>query len=221
MNNKSSLVTQEQESNLLSLKDEIENKSKQIVIFRTEFLMRNSVLAMNATIDGRYWQAALERNVQYWEFVRLKTDYSIKLCDIELKEARLNKKEDEISRMTDRFDIAIAQAEVKKIKLLIERDEVTLKHLRKEAEQRLREILTWTKIIREIEPNLKYSPDNPEECQAEEWASVYARKMQILKQTGSTDTDGIVNTFIVGDKIFQDKDVIKLAEHELKLLGIK
>lgn len=219
MNNGSVLITQEQENNLSVLTTEIENGFKKLYAFRSEFLMRNSVLAMNATPDGQYWQAMLERNVQYWEFMRLKIDYKEKLCDIELKEAQLSKKEDDISHSTNRFDTAIMQTEIKKTKLLIEKDELSIIHMKKEAEQRLREILTWTKIIRELEPNLKYSLNNPEECQAEEWANLYAKKIEILKQTGSTDMDGTINTLLVGDKIFKDKYVANLIEQEQKRLS--
>lgn len=218
MSEEKSLISQEQEDTLSEITKEIQDGFKKIQIFRSEFLMRNSVLAMQATPDGQYWQAMLERNVHFWELVRLKYDYQEKICNIELKEAKLNKKEDEILHSTNPFDKAILQAESKKLRLLIERDETYLTHMRKEAEQRMREITTWTKIIRELEPTLKYSKDNPEECQAAEWAGTYAKKIGILTKTGSTDMDGTINTFLVGNKIFSDPEVIKLCENEKKLI---
>lgn len=88
--------------------------------------------------------------------------------------------------------------------------------MQKEGEQRVREIKTWTKIISELKPQLKYSQDDPEPCQAEEWANVYSKKLEILTKTGSTDMDGTINTLLVGNKIFSDDNVLKLIAAEEK-----
>jgi predicted restriction endonuclease len=213
------LTTHEQDAELSKLQEEIETGFKNLQSYRSEFLMRNSVLAMPATIDGQYWQCMLERNVHFWELVRLKYDYKEKICGIELKEAKLAKKEDEISRCADKFDKAILQAEANKLKVQVEKDNAFLAHMKKDAEQRIREITTWTKLIEEIKPKMKYSLTDPEEHQPEEYANQYAKKIEIIKQMGSTDMNGTINTFLVGTKIFKDKSVLKLIEDEQKQLA--
>ena len=212
------LTTKSQDLLLEPIKAEIEQGFAKLQIFRSEFLMRNSVLAMNATTDGKYWQAMLERNVHFWELMRLKYDYDEKICNIDIKEAKLNKKKDEILHSNNLLDEAILEAEARKQEVLIARDKTFLINMRKEAEQRIREITTWSKIIHELKPQLKYSADDPEQCQAEEWAQIYAKRIEILTQTGSTDMDGTINTLLVGNKIFQDESVLKLMEQEKRQL---
>jgi len=211
------LVTIEQQNKIDKIKNEIEEGFKSLQMFRSEFLMRNSVLAMPATIDGQYWQAILERNVHFWELTRLKYDFDEKLADIEFKEALYNS---EINKSLDKdkFIANIAKAKAKKIKIQIDRNNTFLIHMKKEAEQRIREVLTWTKIIEELKPQLKYSLTNPEEHQTEEWARQYAKRIDLLTKMGSKDIDATMNIVTVADKIFKNEKVQKLMEEDAKLL---
>ena len=213
-----SLTTKEQDGLIEPLRAEIEQGFAKLQIFRSEFLMRNSVLAMNATLDGKYWQGMLERNVHFWELLRLKYDYEEKICNIDIEAAKLAKKKDDIAKTADPLDRAILEAEARKQEVLIKKDNTFLINMKKEAEQRIREITTWSKIINELKPQLKYSQDDPEEHQAEEWAQIYAKRIEILQKTGSTDMDGTINTLLVGNKIFQDEGVLKLIEQEQRQL---
>lgn len=215
------IMTVEQENELSKLRNEIEEGFKNLYIFRSEFLMRNSVLAMQATLDGKYWQAILERNVHFWELVRLDYDYKIKIAEINIKKAIANKKDDEIKKTEDELNKAIINAETEKLKIEIEKEDIFLIHMRKEAEQRLREIKTWTKIINELKSQLKYSPDNPEEYQAEEWANIYSNKLKILDKIGQTDMNGAMNIYTVAKQIFSDSEVIRLCEVEQNKLKEK
>ena len=211
---KTKLMTTEHENELSQLRNELEEGFKNLQIFRSEFLMRNSVLAMQATTDGKYWQAILERNVHFWELIKLEYDYKIKIADITIKNAMVDKKEHEAKKSRDGLNRAIINAETEKLKIEIEKEETFLIHMRKEAEQRVREIKTWTKLITELKPRLKYSPDNPEECQAEEWANLYANRLKILDKIGQTDMNGAMNIYTVATQIFRDPNVIKLCEEE-------
>lgn len=219
------LMTMEQEKELATIKEEITIGFKNLQLFRSEFLMRNSVLAMQATVDGQYWQAILERNVHFWELIRLGYDYKEKLAEIELKEAQKAQKDNEYNKLKNdnnkdnKFAADIAKAEANKIQIQIDREKTFIIHGKKEAEQRFREIKTWTKIINELKPQLKYSLSDPEEYQAEEWSRLYARKFDILQkvqQNGSDSSgiDAIINILTVGNKIFQDEKVLELCEQD-------
>lgn len=208
------LISKEQEIEIAELRAEIESGFRNLQIFRSEFLMRNSVLAMQATNDGKYWQAILERNVHFWELMRLGYDYKEKIADIDIKKAMLAKKQHDVKKAKDRLIKAILEAEASKLGIEIEKENTFLIHMKKEAEQRVREVKTWTKIIAELKPQLKYSPDNPEECQAEEWAKNYAARIDAIKMVGATDMNGAINTLIVANAISKDPKVMEIVEKE-------
>jgi hypothetical protein len=224
MNKEIELITQEEEKELNIIRKDVEEGFKNLQMFRSEFLMRSSVLGMHPTIDGKYWQAVLERNVHWWELMRLGFDFKEKVADIDIKKATLNKKlfecEEKGKDETEINDLdkQIAIAESNKIKIQIDRDSTFLIHMRKEAEQRFREVRNWTKIISELRPQLKYSESNAEEYQPEEYANLYMEKLQIMDKTKGNkgDFDGLYNTMTVAKGIFNSPDVIKLIDKENK-----
>jgi hypothetical protein len=217
MNKEIELITKEEETELNIIRKDVEEGFKNLQMFRSEFLMRSSVLGMHPTVDGKFWQAILERNVHFWELMRLNFDFKEKVADIDIKKANLDKKLFESTKESeDKFDKQIAAAEANKIKIQIERDSTFLIHMKKEAEQRIREVRNWTKIIAELRPQLKYSESNPEEYQPEEYAKQYMNKLQIMEQTKNSqgDPNGIFNTVTVANGIFSHPDVIKLIYKE-------
>jgi hypothetical protein len=223
MDKETELITKEEETELNIIRKDVEEGFKNLQMFRSEFLMRSSVLGMHPTVDGKFWQAILERNVHFWELMRLNFDFKEKVADIDIKKANLDKKLDEIENGKDRtgindLDKKIALAESNKIKIQIERDSTFLIHMKKEAEQRIREVRNWTKIIAELRPQLKYSESDPEEYQPEEFAKQYMNKLQIMEQTKNSqgDPNGIFNTITVANGIFTHPDVIRLIDKENK-----
>jgi hypothetical protein len=223
MNKEIELITKEDETELDIIRKDVEEGFKNLQMFRSEFLMRSSVLGMHPTVDGKFWQAILERNVHFWELMRLNFDFKEKIVDIDIKKANLDKKLFESEKDgigINEFDKKIAVAESNKIKIQIERDSTFLIHMKKEAEQRIREVRNWTKIIAELRPLLKYSESDPEEYQPEEYAKQYMNKLQILeKAKGHSDFDGVLNTVTVANGIFNHPNVIKLIDKENKRIA--
>ena len=193
-------------SKLSELKNDIEQGFKSLQIFRSEYLMRNSVLAMHPTVDGKYWQAMLERNVHFHELLRLSYDYKEKIADIEIMKAEIRKEEYKIFKTKSKYDKDILIARNNKLKIKLDRANSELVYMKKEAEQRTREVLTWSKIIDELKPNLKYSPINPEEHQEKEWKVIYANHLVAMDMVkGQSDMKGAMNIVTVANEIFRDK----------------
>ena len=187
-------------------KKDIEQGFKSILMFRSEYLMRNSVLAMHPTVDGKYWQAMLERNVHFHELLRLTFDYKEKIADIEIMKAEIRNEEHKILKTKIKYDKDILIARNNKLKIRLDRTNNELLYMKKEAEQRIREVLTWSKIIDELKPSLKYSPTNPEEHQEEEWKIIYANRLVAMDMVkGQSDMSGAMNIVTVANEIFRDK----------------
>ena len=53
------LITKEEETELDIIRKDVEEGFKNLQMFRSEFLMRSSVLGMHPTVDGKFWQAIL------------------------------------------------------------------------------------------------------------------------------------------------------------------
>lgn len=216
------LITKEEQTELDIIRKDVEEGFKNLQMFRSEFLMRSSVLGMHPTVDGKYWQAILERNVHFWELIKLDFNFKEKNADIDILKATLNKKLAECERkenddIDSELDKQIVLAECNKIRIQIDRDSTFLIHMRKESEQRIREVRNWTKLIAELRPQLKYSESNPEEYQPEEYARLYNDKLQLIDKTkGHSDFDGILNTVTVAKGIFNHPDVIKLIDMDNK-----
>jgi hypothetical protein len=214
---------------IAELQHEIEDSFRKLQFFRSRFLMETSVLAMQATTDGKYWQALLERDVHFRELTRLKFDFDEKVADIKINEAILMKKKAALNsskgkRSISEFDRAILESEIHKLEIQVNRANVDLIYMQKEAEQRIREITEWTDIIKKIKPQLKYSSEDPEEYQAEEWAKKYAQQLELLKNpliSNQSDMSGAMNILTVANTLFKHPGVIPLIEEEKKQLEAK
>ena len=187
------LLSNDKLEKLRELKEDLLTKANQLEQFRPEPLMRISVLkdVKFPTPDAKYWQAILERDVMFKNLLFLAVNTQEKLADIEIKECQI----DEL--VAKKTPLAIATAykiQIIKNKLLLE-----ISFAKKEANDRYREILTWTKIIKELEPKCKHSTNNPEEHLYETVLLKAAKQAEIIQKIGASDMNGAINILGIGE----------------------
>jgi len=120
--------------------------------------------------------------------------------------AEIQKEEYKILKTKTKYDKDILIARNNKLKIKLDRANSELVYMQKEAEQRIREVLTWSKIIDELKPDLEYSQINPEEHQEQEWKVIYANHLVALDMVkGQSDMQGAMNIITVANEIFKDK----------------
>lgn len=171
--------------------------------FRPRFLMETSVLnnMKFPTPDSKYWQCNVERDTHFRNLVTLSFDYREKMIDIEILEEKSN--------------CIGTVAMKKKLQVQIERENTALIYMRKEAAERVREILNWTEIMTELAPQLKYGVDDVEAHLPESFAARYANELKAMSVVGElqlSDTNGAMNILSVADSIFNHADTKKLIE---------
>ncbi len=161
-------------------------------MFRPKYLMEVSVLedVRFPTPDSKYWQAILERNVMFQNLCFLYFDYKEKLADIKIKNVEMLDLEE------TNTELSIAQAE--KLNIQKDRFEMQIEFIKKEARERVREIRDWTEIIKKLEPQMKYSKDNPEEHMPESYLIRFAEQTKLIKELGASDMNGAINTIAQG-----------------------
>ncbi len=161
-------------------------------MFRPKYLMEVSVLedVRFPTPDSKYWQAILERNVMFQNLCFLYFDYKEKLVDIKIKNAEITELE------KTKTELSNAQAE--KLNIQNERIKMQTEFIKKEARERVREIRDWTEIIRKLEPEMKYSKDNPEEHMPESYLLRFAEQTKLIQELGASDMNGAINTIAQG-----------------------
>jgi len=161
-------------------------------MFRPKYLMEVSVLedVRFPTPDSKYWQAVLERNVMFQNLCFLYFDYKEKLVDIKIKDAEI------LNLVETHTELSNAQAE--KLNIQKDRFKMQTEFIKKEARERVREIRDWTEIIRKLEPEMKYSKDNPEEHMPESYLIRFAEQTNLIKELGASDMNGAINTIAQG-----------------------
>lgn len=171
--NNTALLDKEKVNNLAEIKDDLLASFKKRQMFRPRYLMEVSVLKdmKFPTPDAKYWQCLLERDIMLQNLMSLGLDFKEKIADIKIKEAEI----DELSNNHN----AKSRANIEKIKIQIKRDLFQMTMMRKEAEERYREIMAWTDIITELRPKLKYSEDNAEEHMPESFLIRFAQQKQV------------------------------------------
>lgn len=186
-----SILPDEKIKALREIKDDLLASFKKRQVFRPKYLMEVSVLKDTRfpTPDAKYWQCLLERDVMFQNLMSLSFDYREKLLDVETKQLQL----EEIEPKTKRDIIAR-----EKLNIQIKKDMFQLALMRKEAEERFREIKAWTDLIEELKPKLKYSEDNPEEHMPESFLIRFAAEKQMIDQIGAADMNGAMNTLGLG-----------------------
>lgn len=180
-------------ASIAAITEQIETGFRVRQRFRPRYLMEVSVLnnMKFPTVDSKYWQCNVERDTHFRNLVMLSFDYREKEADIAILE-------DEIKH-TD------LDARVTKLTIQIERERTTLIYMRKEAEERAREILNWTEIMDDLRPQLKHSDTDPEEHMPDAYTARFAHELNAMKVSGElnvTDTAGAMNIMAVADAVF-------------------
>ena len=190
---KTNLLSKQNTKKLLNLQSELSNCFNKRLTCRPKYIMEVAVLKdmKFPTPDAKYWQALLERDVQFQNLVMLSFDYREKLADILIKEARIS------TLLKQNTPISNATAE--KLKIQSERDTTLAGMMKKEASERVREILAWTDIMEKVKPDMKYSKDNPEEHMPESFLLQFAYKKQTIEKYGASDMDGMLNIMSLGE----------------------
>lgn len=173
--------------------------------FRPRFLMETSVLndMKFPTPDSKYWQCTVERDVHFKNLLMLSFDYREKVVDMQILERER--------------DATIDVLEREKVNIQVERSNALLIYMRKDAEERVREIMAWSEIMDELEPRLEYDPENIEAHMPKAYAIRYAIENQILQHVeGQSDMAGAMNIISVGQSIGKHEKVINLSEKENK-----
>ncbi len=92
--------------------------------------------------------------------------------------------------------------------------------MEKEANDRVREITNWTEIMDEIEPNLEFSKNAPEEHMAKSYPLRFAKQTELIKQVCASDMNGAMNILSLCETAFKNPKTIALEEKERKKLKI-
>ena len=88
---------------------------------------------------------------------------------------------------------------IEKIQIQIERETTLASMQKKEASERVREILAWTDIMKKVEPDMEFSKDSPEEYMPKSFLLKFAYQKQIIEKFGMADMDGGMNVLALGE----------------------
>jgi hypothetical protein len=180
---------------LLEIKDDLMEGTKKRQHGRPEYLMRVSVLksTRHPTDDSQYWQSILERDVQLQNLLFEAVDFKEKTAEAEELSAQIEQLVG--SAKADR----LLHAKVKRLQAQKQRLLLQLLSLKKQSDERCREIFAWTKIIKELEPKLKYSKGDPEAHMPESFMIRFAKERLMLQEIGATDMSGAMNIIGLGE----------------------
>ena len=182
------LLSKEQLNKLSELKADLAKGFKTRQIGRPKYLMEVSVLKdmKFPTPDAKYWQCILERDVQFQNLL-------FEACDFKEKNGELLIIEEDLKSNNHLREGERMKLEAQRLRLLLQ-----LMLLKKQADERYREIVAWSELIESIKPKLKYSDDNPEEHMPESFLIRFAEQKKIIDQIGATDMDGAMNVIGLG-----------------------
>ena len=205
------LLSEEKFSKLTELKNKVITGYENRIIFRADYLMRVSVLddVKHPTPDAKYWQANLERTVMYQNIIDLSFNYLETEADIEIKKALIQE------HITKNTPLSLAKAN--KFEIQIQRLQTRLASMKKEADDRMREIVGWTTIMDEIEPLLEFPKDDPEQYMAKSYPLRFAKQKAMIQQIGASDMNGAMNILGLCETAFKNPLTLKLMEQEQKL----
>lgn len=172
---------------LEGIREELSQNFWNAQMFRSEWEMRNSVLndTKFPTADAKFWQAVREQNVHFQELVLLCYEVRKSLQEMKIEEAELAKLEEQLTQEeegTPDYTILEAEAEIKRIE--IEKRKFLLLGMQKTAKDRIREIVTWHKIMQELIPQMKYSTTSYEEHQPESYYLRFQKQVENMNKTG-------------------------------------
>lgn len=205
------LLSDEKFNELIELKHKIITGYKNKIIFRADYLMRVSVLddVKHPTTDAKYWQSNLERTVMYQNLIELSFDYQEIEADIEIKKELMNIRNSE--------DTSLSLAKAHKLEIQIKRLEAHLVSMKKEADDRMREIIGWTKIMDELEPLLEFDKNDSSSYMAKSYPLRFARQKAMIQELGASDMNGAMNILALEHTAFKNPETKKLMKQEQKL----
>lgn len=200
------LLSNDTFNKLSEIEDKIIAGYENRIIFRAPYLMEVSVLndVKHPTPDAKYWQANLERSVMYQNLVMLSYDYKEAEADIEIKKAMMD---EQIKK-----DTPISRAKARKLYVQIERLQTQLAGMKKEADDRVREIIGWTEIMDKLEPHLEFSNTDQNEHMAKSYPLRFARQKELMQQVGASDMNGAMNILALCATAFNNPKTLKLID---------
>ena len=190
------ILNKTQIQKLTEIKGELASAFKKLELGRPKYLMEVSVLKdmKFPTPDAKYWQCILERNIQFQNLLFEALDFQEKLAELEEVEAEIEEIESNHTHHNNR------KVNAQLMKLDVQRKRILLQMLmlKKHAQERYREIMAWTDLIKELKTQLKYGEDNPEEHMPESFLLRFAHQKRIIEQIGAVDMDGAMNIIGLG-----------------------
>ena len=187
--NESSILIKKDMSELLSIRRELLQTWETVQIFRTRTEMKISVLndMKRPTADAKYWQAVREQNVMFQELVLLSYEYRKNILEIMRDERNCNKEKDDIEK-------ALLQVEIDKKKFIG-------KNMERTAHDRIREILEWSAIKKELLPHLKYGDKDVDAHQLEAMQKSFSRQAKLVNnQTSIAEARNIIGLADMANK---------------------
>lgn len=199
-------------TSLAAISEEIEAGFARRQRFRPRFLMETAVLndMKFPTPDAKYWQCNVERDTHFRNLVMLSFDYREKQADIEILE--------------EEFTGLSGPHRTKQL-VRIEREKATLLYMRKEAGERVREIMNWTDIMTKLLPDMKHPVDDAEAYMPEAYAIRYGREIEAMKIAGDMnahDMSGAMNIISIAKTLEMHpkvKELLKSAESAKQISG--
>lgn len=199
-------------TSLAAISEEIEAGFARRQRFRPRFLMETAVLndMKFPTPDAKYWQCNVERDTHFRNLVMLSFDYREKQADIEILE--------------EEFTGLSGPHRTKQL-VRIEREKATLLYMRKEAGERVREIMNWTDIMTKLLPDMKHPVDDAEAYMPEAYAIRYGRETEAMKIAGDMnahDMSGAMNIISIAKTLEMHpkvKELLKSAESAKQISG--
>ena len=182
--NQARVLTTQEYGQLDALRDDLLQTWETVQIFRTRTEMDVSVLKdiRFATPDAKYWQAIREQNVQFQELVMLSFEYRRNSLEIRKLERNQAKEEDEIEREIMQVDI--------------DQKHFISRNMERTAKERLREVIEWSNIKKELKPCLKYGD---QDVNAHQWEALrirFEREAKLVNQhTPPADARNILGLY--------------------------
>jgi len=192
------ILTQQDRQCLVELKDELRQTWETVQIFRTRTEMKVSVLndMKRPTPDAKYWQAIREQNVMFDELVNLSYEYRKKSVEIRKLQRDLVTEIDELER------------ELKQIE--IEQNEWHTRNMERVAHDRIREILEWSAIKKELLPYLKYGNKDVDAHQLEAMQKSFTIQAKLVnEQTPVADARNVIGLANMANKMVKrSKEIV-------------
>jgi hypothetical protein len=152
------IFSENEKKELLIATENMENAFFHSQIFRTDTEARVSVLnnQKHPTIASKYYQCLREMNVHQCELINLLCRHETKREDLKIIQADIMELEDKLTHNSVKeWEILRTQAEINKKYILLKQHSFDLKNMKREADDRKREILMWDTLLKELEPEMK------------------------------------------------------------------